>query len=146
MKKYQKIFLSVLMMISLFYNAKTVTRISSPNSKIVLSAEAEYGKVFYTISKNNKPIIKKSQLGFTLKDGDFMNSFSLIKTSKSTFDETWKQPWGEEGEVRNNFNELRIYLQENNNLKENLILYSEFSMMGWASDTNFQNKKILMIL
>lgn len=143
MKKYQKIFLSVLMMISLFYNAKTVTRISSPNSKIVLSAEAEYGKVFYTISKNNKPIIKKSQLGFTLKDGDFMNSFSLIKTSKSTFDETWKQPWGEEGEVRNHFNELRIYLQENNNLKRKLNIVFRIFNDGVGFRYEFPEQKNL---
>jgi alpha-glucosidase len=67
----------------------------------------------YSVQKNGKKIINYSRLGFLINaDESLCSGFKVIKTSKSTFDETWDQPWGEEINVRNHYNEVKISLQE----------------------------------
>jgi len=67
-------------------------------------------------------------LGFLINGNDSLCSgFEVIKTTKSTFDETWNQPWGEEINVRNHYNELRISLQEKSGKKRQLnIVFRAF--------------------
>lgn len=58
-------------------------------------------------------MILPSKLGFELADGpDMMDGFSLISTSTSSFDETWNPVWGENKNIRNNYNELLVKLDQ----------------------------------
>jgi alpha-glucosidase len=67
-------------------------------------------------------------LGFLINaDESLCSGFEVIKTSKSSFDETWNQPWGEEINVRNHYNELRISLQEKSDKERQLnIVFRAF--------------------
>ena len=59
------------------------------------------------------PVIKPSTLGFELADGpDMMDGFKLIDTATASFDETWQPVWGENRDIRNNYNELLLRLDQ----------------------------------
>ncbi len=67
----------------------------------------------YSVNYKGKPVILPSKLGFELADGpDMMDGFSLISTSTSSFDETWNPVWGENKNIRNNYNELLVKLDQ----------------------------------
>jgi len=100
----------------------------SPNGKTVVNFILTDESFRYSVQKNGKKIINYSRLGFLINGNDSLCSgFEVIKTTKSTFDETWNQPWGEEINVRNHYNELRISLQEKSGKKRQLnIVFRAF--------------------
>ena len=97
-------------------------QVSSPNAKIKVETGIENGKVFYSVKRDHQEIIAKLFLGFVLKDGDFNQNFKIKNEKQSSFDETWKQPWGEDDEVRNNYNELELTLQEEKGKNRELVV------------------------
>ena len=86
--------------------------VQSPDGRLTLTAGVKGGKPCYSLKRGNETIICNSALGFTLDSGSFCDGFKLLKTTRGSFDETWEQPWGEERVVRNNYNELKLFLQE----------------------------------
>jgi alpha-glucosidase len=97
--------------------------LSSPNGKTVVTFFTKGGKAFYSIDKEGKKVINPSQLGFTLNGKPSLEgSFEVKNTIRSTFDETWEQPWGEEIYVRNHYNEMKVELQETKGEKRLLNL------------------------
>ena len=86
--------------------------VQSPDGRLTLTAGVKGGKPGYSLKRGNETIICNSALGFTLDSGSFCDGFKLLKTTRGSFDETWEQPWGEERVVRNNYNELKLFLQE----------------------------------
>ena len=91
-----------------------VTEIASPNEKVVVDFNInKQGRPFYLVKFNNQIVVDTSYLGFEFKDVPaFHKNFIIKNTSTSTFNETWQMPWGEQLDVANNYNELRIELQE----------------------------------
>ena len=73
----------------------------------------EIGKPYYKVSYKNKEVIKESFLGLELKNTtNFISDFSIKKTEKNTFDQTWEPVWGEESKIRNHYNELLVSLHQ----------------------------------
>ncbi|WP_431110268.1 glycoside hydrolase family 97 protein [Winogradskyella poriferorum] len=93
-----------------------VLEVKSPNSEIAVNFNVNAkGKPFYTVMFNNKTVVDTSYLGFDFKDAeDFGENFKIKHTATSSFNETWQMPWGEQLDVVNNYNELKVELQENN--------------------------------
>jgi len=95
--------------------------IESPNKALKLSFELKEGVAFYSVDRNSNSVIKPSKLGFILKDLPTLNGNFAVKNHKtSSFDETWEQPWGEQREIRNNYTELYVELEQNDELKRKL--------------------------
>ena len=87
----------------------------------------------YSLDRGDVEVMLPSALGFELRgvvkaqglkyDGDkpvkydevdpyFFNSgFELLGTEEGTLDETWSPVWGEEAQIRNNYNELLVRLR-----------------------------------
>lgn len=88
--------------------------ISSPSEKIKLDFElTNHGVPAYKMEYKDIPVVKPSTLGLELKDGrNLMEGFEIIKTSTSSFDETWEPVWGETKEIRNHYNELLVELKQ----------------------------------
>src|SRR5690349_5494727 len=61
------------------------------------------GTPTYTLVYKNKPVIRQSKLGFVLKNDkkSLLDDFTILDSTSSTFDETWKPVWGEVKDVRN---------------------------------------------
>ena len=86
--------------------------LQSPDGRLTLTAGVENGRAYYILKRGGEQIVASRSLGFTLADGDLLNGMKLTGTHRATFDETWVQPWGEEIEVRNHYNELTLHLQQ----------------------------------
>lgn len=89
-------------------------RIESPSGNVCVDFElTSSGEPVYSMKYNDKEIIKPSKLGYELKgNSNLREGFKLIKTSTSSFDETWEPVWGEVKEIRNNYNELLAELEQ----------------------------------
>lgn len=91
----------------------------SPNGDLSLTFELnDKGTPTYELNYKNRPVIKTSKLGLTLKPGEQANSenlnsgFVVENVEESSFDETWQPVWGEEKEIRNQYNELAVTLDQ----------------------------------
>ena len=105
------LFAAVLLLTSLAGRAEGI---SSPSGTVTLGFELQpNGAPSYTVSYKNQPVIKPSTLGLELvRAKDLMDGFEVVKTSTSTFDETWEPVWGETKTIRNHYNELLVELKQ----------------------------------
>lgn len=97
----------------------TVASLASPEG--VLTVELgldDEGLAHYTVSRKGRLVIAPSRLGILLANAPKLER-RLVLASRDTrsFDETWKQPWGERLEVRNRYNELRVRFTETTELE-----------------------------
>ena len=86
--------------------------VTSPNQEISLTFSLTEGKPSYAVTFKNRPVILSSALGFEFKEGEMKTGFTVSGIRRSSKDETWTQPWGEQREVRNHYNELAVALQQ----------------------------------
>lgn len=88
----------------------------SPDGNLSVSVWVQSGKPYYSVNKGNRQIIKQSALGFVIQNNDTLGSnVAITAEQKSTFDQTWEQPYGAQRFVRNNYNELCVNLTETKN-------------------------------
>ncbi|MGA9324500.1 MAG: glycoside hydrolase family 97 protein [Salegentibacter sp.] len=81
----------------------------------------EAGAPVYRVFHKDILIIDSSTLGFNLKNAPALDGdFEVLNTEKSSEDNTWKMVWGEQLEVRNHYNELKILLQERSELQRKM--------------------------
>lgn len=100
--------------------------IQSPDKQIQVNFSlSESGQAQYIASFEGKTIIDTSTLGFEFKDHKpLIDGFSIESTETQSVDESWEPLWGEQKEVRNNFNELLIRLKED--IAPNRIFHLRF--------------------
>lgn len=108
----QKIYALLLVLLVSF--SAVGQKLSSPDGHVVLEFSLNSNGIpTYTLSFKDKAVIKTSNLGFTLKDAENLDSgFTILDTQTTSFDETWKPVWGEESEIRNHYNELLVRLKQ----------------------------------
>lgn len=127
--KSMKLLNVVMVSIALFITSctpkdKTVKEVSSPQSKakIVFNLD-ENGQPYYLAYFNNQVVLDTSYLGLELMDGPHLkDNFKIINSDTLSFDETWEQPWGEQQFIRNNYNELKVSLEQQDRLARKLDL------------------------
>ncbi|ANQ47949.2 glycoside hydrolase family 97 protein [Flammeovirga sp. MY04] len=96
--------------------------VTSPDEKLAVEVSTNSdGEAWYQVTWAGEPIIKKSYLGFELKDQPALDkNFKIVGELRTTFNETWQQPWGENKTVKDHHNELRVKLQEKDGLERRL--------------------------
>ncbi len=93
--------------------AAAQARVGSPDRRNEVQVAVHDGRLSYSVRRDGKPLITPSQLGFVFRGAPALrDSLSITDSSRSTFDETWTQPWGEVARVRNHYNELKVVVQE----------------------------------
>ncbi|MAD97198.1 MAG: alpha-glucosidase [Flavobacteriaceae bacterium] len=100
------------------------SKITSPDENIevnfFLSQEGEF---YYTINYKTKAIIDTSFVGFDLKDAPALRKGFIARVKKPVeVDERWEMPWGEQQSVRNYYKEVRVELEERDDLKRKMNL------------------------
>ena len=107
----KKLFSAVLVLAAALAGAQTI---SSPDKNLTLTfALSAKGEPTYVLNYKKKPVIKTSKLGLDLKKGtDMLEGFTVTGTKQATFDETWSPVWGEQKNIRNNYNELLVTLAQ----------------------------------
>ena len=116
------IFLLSILAVGCHKNVETSVFSPSKNIKVHFNLSSE-GKPYYFILKASEKVIDTSYLGFDFKNiKSFVDDFQIVKTSITEFHENWKMPWGEQLDVVNQYNELKVELQEKSDLKRKLHL------------------------
>ena len=88
--------------------------ISSPDKNLQLTFSInEKGQPQYALTYKGKEVIKKSSLGFKLKDGkDLSSDFKFIQSTVKSVNEKWQPVSGEQKNIINNYNELVVTIQQ----------------------------------
>jgi glucan 1,4-alpha-glucosidase len=104
-------------------------QIQSPDGQLSLTFELKAGVPYYSLNYKDKAVVKPSSLGLELFNDQLglMNGFSLAKSETSNFDETWKPVWGEYKQIRNNYNELAITLNQDKASRHIIIRFRLFN-------------------
>jgi len=88
-------------------------QICSPNERICFSLTTVDEIPTYSVSRDGKPVIAPSRLGFMLRgDGKFEHSTALGEAVRSEADRHWEQPWGESRQMREHYREIRVPIVE----------------------------------
>ncbi|MEN9919588.1 MAG: hypothetical protein RL662_2024 [Bacteroidota bacterium] len=126
--------------------------LKSPDGNLTLSFKIQAGGVpTYSLVYKGKDVIKPSKLGlelfkedgsssfdnFSPKQGEgdptfdpktsLYNGFSVLNTNTTSFDETWQPVWGEYKNIRNNYNELAVTLDQKNTDRQMVIRFRLFN-------------------
>src|ERR1700712_673033 len=92
--------------------------VDSPGKVLSVSmAIGPEARASYIVSRQGKPVIAPSLLGFLFTDApQFARDLEIVTVTRSSFDDSWTQPWGEWRTIRNHYNEMRVRLREVNKL------------------------------
>ena len=83
--------------------------VKSPDNKNTFILHNEEGKLYYTLNRNKKKLISKSQLGMKFKNGlSLIDDFKYVEAKSNTVDQTWEWQVGEQKLIRNNYNQAIV--------------------------------------
>ena len=98
-----------------------VHELASPDGQNKIKFEVTDNSPRYSVSHGETEVISPSEMGFVLRDNDSLSSnFEITSVEESSYDETWEQVWGEKRNIRNNYNQLVVNLQEKNKKQRKL--------------------------
>ena len=92
-------------------DAKNVL-VSSPDGAVMVTVGVKDHHPFYRVDYQGRTLVASSRLGFRLDHEELGANMTMGKVSRSSMDETWTQPWGENGTTRNHYNELTVDYRE----------------------------------
>lgn len=105
-------------MLSWFFHSEIEKDIFSPNKKIKCHFVVKSGKIYYSVFKDDKIIIRESGLGFDLfGEKPLESDLKIVREQKKKHEETIELQWGEDRLIPNNYNEAAFYLSEKNEPK-----------------------------
>jgi alpha-glucosidase len=94
-------------------SAQEAVGIASPDGRNEVTVDVRDGGLHYQVRRDGRPVILPSRLGFEFAEmPPLRDGLTIADTARSTFDETWTQPWGQVAEVRNHYHELRVTVEE----------------------------------
>ena len=104
--------------------SKIVASADSPSNVIhvdvTLNSE---GRVGYIVSRQGKPVIAESRLGFLFTDApEMLRNLAMAGQSRRSFDQRWEEPWGEYRTIRDHYSELTVSFDETKALKRRMTL------------------------
>lgn len=152
MKKYISV---AMLLFSLSLSAQTVT---SPNGNVsVTFSLTGNGVPTYEMNYKGKAVVKPSHLGLELakdkhaskglRETSLMDGFTETSSKTSTFDETWKPVWGQYREIRNNYNELAVDLQQPATKRKMTIRFRVYNVgMGFRYEFPQQDSLVYFII
>lgn len=118
----------------------------SPDGNLKLNFELlDNGTPSYSLIYRGKIAIKPSKMGLELVNDSksLLNDFIVMDSIESSYNETWKPVWGEVKEIRNNYNELRIKLNQKG-LDRTLIICFRLFNDGLGFRYEFPTQKNLV--
>jgi len=102
--------IAIIVLISQDLNAQSL-KFSNDNIQLSFSIE-ENGTPAYSLLRQNKKVINRSSMGFTIAGtGELKKGFELIGTDSSSKEETWQPVWGEVENIRNKYKQLTVHMR-----------------------------------
>lgn len=88
------------------------TGVTSPDGTIRLAfAVDSAGRMTYSVTDGGVRLFEPSRLGFEAAEADLGGGFAVENVSRTSVDETWTQPWGDNKENRSRYNEMAVRLR-----------------------------------
>jgi len=113
MKFFYPLLLGVILLVSCGGKSEKAWLVASPDNQVEVAFFTMNGRPAYTMAYKGKTQIDTSFLGFELKDQPALSEDIKVTNSVlSAADETWEMQWGEQREVRNQYNQLKVTLVE----------------------------------
>lgn len=82
--------------------------LSSPDGRITVTFDYKDAEPFYSVDVDGAPLIGRSRLGIVSEE--WQQPESKVRVTRSATDYVWQQPWGENKEVREHYNEMAVTL------------------------------------
>ena len=86
--------------------------VTSPDGAVTVTVGVKDHRPFYTVDYQGRTLVAPSHLGFRLDHEELGANMTMGKVGRSSKDETWTQPWGENETARNHYNELTVDYRE----------------------------------
>src|SRR5690606_38229405 len=82
--------------------------LNSPNGQLALEFYLNgAGEPCYRLDLGEQPVILESRMGVALMDNPgLFDRFKVVKSGRTTADESWEPVWGEERRIRSHYSEL----------------------------------------
>lgn len=114
MRVFKGLLLGVLVCVAANVSFAAVNRrVSSPDGRICVEVRESDGKIFYQVERDGKPLLLPSRMGFKLRgDVGLADGFSLTACDYDSSDTTWQPLWGEESEIADRHNEMRLLFEQ----------------------------------
>ena len=124
-KSYLILVLSIIFLTLSCRQEKSKVTISSPgNINEIIFQISENGSPFYQVKHNETIVIDSSFMGFKFKNQTSLKSnLKINNVQTGTLNETWEMPWGEQGIVKNNYNDLQVELEETEEPNRKIIIH-----------------------
>ncbi len=106
------------------HESALATSVQSPGGllRVDVSLNGE-GRVGYMVSRQGRPVIAESHLGFLFTDQpQMLRNFAIVGQKVRDHDETWETPWGEDRRIRDHYRELVLDLEEKSGLKRRMTI------------------------
>ncbi len=85
------------------------------------------GTPTYNVEFSGNPVIEPSKMGFEFQGQESMlDGFQVINIDRTINNESWEMPWGEQLEVRNEYQELTIALLHTSSNRELNIIFRAY--------------------
>jgi alpha-glucosidase len=126
---------------------KTDNTLTSPDGRnTVTFSISEAGEPVYSVSRDGKAVINPSIMGFTEKqDINLAKGYKVDKILFDTKDEEWTQPWGENKQMREHYNEMAVNLK-NHDSRLTLRFRAFDDGIGFRYEVNVPQKDSLFIM
>ncbi len=93
--------------------AQAPLTVDSPNGRIQVMLAVTDGRLTWSATRDRKPVVMPSRLGFTFRDAAPMGEgMRIVESMRRQHDETFSLPWGEVRSVRDQHHELRVKVAE----------------------------------
>ncbi|MCP3427949.1 glycoside hydrolase family 97 protein [Opacimonas viscosa] len=87
----------------------TEISVSSPDQDIVLHFTDASELAQYKVDYRGKALVKPSKLGFTFAQAKpLYRDFTVSEVARSSHNQTWEQPWGEQRLIDNHYNSVTV--------------------------------------
>lgn len=87
------------------------TTVKSPDGTIAVDFQRTDSSMTYAVSVDGRQLIAPSRLGFDA-EGLTPSSGATMTVTRSSIDSVWTQPWGENKEIREHYNEMAVTLAD----------------------------------
>ena len=99
------------------------TDIVSPDGHIKCQVLLDNGRLYYSVTFNNQPIIKKSKLAIAIcGENSLGENLQIVRIQNRDNKENIELQWGEDQYISNDYHETTFYLSENTKTKRILSL------------------------
>lgn len=104
----KKIIIAAVMTVSALGAMAAGHTLSSPDGRIIVTFDYKGAEPFYSVDVDGAPLIGRSRLGIVSEE--WQQPESKVRVTRSATDYVWQQPWGENKEVREHYNEMAVTL------------------------------------